>query len=167
MRSTSYPPPPTRAGGWRCVINAIAIVACSVLFVLAAAGTARAAVTGSHAAPTAISLTDPMAVATNVNAAAISAAGGASTARSIPLQPSLHRVDDACPVEPEAWLDDDDDDDDDDEGVARHGARSRRSAVSVEEALGRRRPSRWLGGSFVPDGNLPVNLLLSESVRRM
>jgi hypothetical protein len=147
-------------------MNAIAIVACSVLFVLAAASTARAAVTGGHAASTAISLTDPMALATDVNAAAISAAGGESTARSIPLQPSLHRVDDACPFEPDVWLDDDDDDDDDDR-VARHGAGSRRSAVTVEEALGLPRSSRWLGGSVVPDGSLPVNLLLSESVRRM
>jgi hypothetical protein len=165
MQSPSYPTPVTRAVGWRRVMNATALLACTVLLVFAAASTARAAVTGGHTALTAISITDPMALATDVNAAARSAARGEHIARSIPPRLSMHGVDDACPFEPDAWLDDDDDDDDDDE-VARHG-RSRRSALSVEEALGLRCPSRTLGGSAVPDGSLPVNLLLSETIRRM
>ena len=146
------------------MINALAIFACTVLVVFAAASTARAAVTVGHLAPSAISISDPMAPATDVNVAAISAASGEPTARSIPLQPSMHGVDAACPFEPDLWLDDDDDDDDDE--ATRHLA-SHRSALSVEEALGLRRPSRSLGGSVAPDGSLLVNLLLSESVRRM
>jgi hypothetical protein len=166
MRSTSFPSPVTWAVGWRRVMNAFALLCCTVLLVLAAAGTARAAVTGGHAAPTAISITDPMALATDVNVAADSVASGEHAARSIPPRRSMHPLDDACPFEPDLWLDDDDDDDDDDD-VARHGVAARRAALSVEEALGLRRPSRTLGGSAVPDGSLPVNLLLSESIRRM
>jgi hypothetical protein len=165
MPSTSYPTPVTWAVGWRRVMNAIALVGCTVLLVLAAAGTPRAAVTGGHAAPIAISSTDPMALATDVNVAAPGVACGGDAARSIPLRSSMHPLDDACPFEPDLWLDDDDDDDDDE--VARHIVAPRRSALSLEEALGLRRPSRTLGGSAVPDGSLPVNLLLSESIRRM
>lgn len=167
MRSPSYPTPVTRAVGWRRVMNAITILVCTVLLVFAAASTARAAVTGGHTAPTAISITDPMALATDVNVAASSDARGEDTARSIPPRHALmHGVDDSCPFEPDLWLDDDDDDDDDDE-FGRHGRVSRRSSINVEEALGLRCPSRTLGGSAVPDGSLPVNLLLSESARRM
>jgi hypothetical protein len=146
------------------VINALAIFACTVLVVFATASTARAAVTVGHLAPSVISITGPMAPATDVDVAAVNAASGEHTARSIPLPPSMHGVDAACPFEPDLWLDDDDDDDDDE--ATRHLA-SHRSALSVEEALGLRRPSRSLGGSVAPDGSLPVNLLLSESVRRM
>jgi hypothetical protein len=146
-------------------MNALAISACTVLLVFAAASTARAAVTGGHTAPTAISITNSLALATDVNVAAISVARGEHIARSNPPRLSLRGVDDACPLEPDLWLDDRDDDDDDDD-VDRH-VRLRRFAVSVEEALGLQRPSRTLGGSAVPDGGLPVNLLLSESVRRM
>jgi hypothetical protein len=165
MRSTSYPTPARGAVGWRRMMNAFAILACTVLVVFAAASTARAAVTVGHLAPSAISITDPMAPATDVNVAPVNAASGEHTARSIPLQPSMRGVDAASPFEPDLWLDDDDDDDDDDEAT-RHLA-SRRSAQSVEEALGLRCSSRTLGGSVAPDGSLPVNLLLSESVRRM
>jgi hypothetical protein len=164
MRSTSDPTPAGGAVGWRRVINAFAIFASTVLVVLAAASTARAAVTVGHLAPSAISITDPMAPATDANVAAISAASGEHTARSIPLQLSMHGVDAVSPFEPDLWLDDDDDDDDDE--ATRHLA-SRRSALSVEEALGLRYPSRALGGSVAPDGSLPVNLLLSETIRRM
>src|SRR5262245_50281208 len=152
MRSTSDPIPARGAVGWRRVISAFAIFACTVLVVLAAASTARAAVTVGHLAPSAISITDPMASATDLSVAAGNAASGEHTARSIPLQRSMHGVDAASPFEPDLWLDDDDDDDDDDEAT-RHLA-SRRSALSVEEALGLRCPSRALGGSVAPDGSL-------------
>jgi hypothetical protein len=74
-------------------------------------------------------------------------------------------VETSCPGEPELWLDDEDDDDDDE--VGRHGRESRCSSTTVEEALGLRRPARTLGGSAVPDGNLPINLFLAERARRM
>jgi len=165
MRSTPDPAPVTHAVGWRRVTNAILV--CSVLLVFAAANTAHAAVTGAQAASTTISVLDPMAHAADLNVVANSVTCADHAARSVPPRhASVHGVNDTCPFEPDLWLDDEDDDDDDDE-VGRHGSASRRSAFSVEEALGLRRSSRALGGSVVPDGSLPVNLFLSESARRM
>jgi hypothetical protein len=152
------------AVGWHRAASAIAILICGLLLVFATASTAHAAMTGGAAAPTAISITHPNADAT-MTASSITCAEHVQ--RSIPVRPaSMHGVDDACPFEPDVWFDDDRDDDDDDDDD-RLGAHARRSATSVGDALGQRCPSRALGGSAVPDGSLPINLSLTECVRRM
>jgi hypothetical protein len=166
MRSTLYPPAVAHAVGWHRAISAIAILVCGLLLVFAAANTPHSAMTGGLAAPTTISIIHPVAPATDMNAAAITAARGQDTARSNSSRHLvMHGVDASSPLEPDLWLDDDDDDDDDE--VGRHGRESRASSTHVEEAPGLRRPTRTLGGSSAPDGSLLVNLLLSESVRRM
>jgi hypothetical protein len=167
MRSTLYPPSVAHAVGWPRAASAIAIVICGLLLVFAAASTAHAAMTGGVAAPTTISITHPAAHAADVTLTASRIACAEPAARSTPLRhASMHDVGDACPFEPDLWIEDEDGDDDDDE-LGRHGSRPRRSATSVEDALGLRRQSRALGGSAVPDGNLPINLSLIECVRRM
>jgi hypothetical protein len=166
MPSPLSPPTVAHAVGWRRATSAIAILFCGLLLVFAAASTAYAATTAGPAAPTTISITHPLAHATDVTVA-VSLGSADRVARSIPLRhTSMDGVDDACPFEPDLWFDDDRDDDDDDESD-RHGAHARRSATGVEDALGLRCPSRALGGSAVPDGSLPINLSLTECVRRM
>jgi hypothetical protein len=167
MQSTLYPPTVAHAVRWHRAASAIAILICGLLFVFATASTAHAATTGGAAAPTTISISHSTAHAADASTTAGSLSRAEHVQRSSPLRPvSLHGVDDACPFEPDVWFDDDRDDDDDDESD-RHGAHARGSATTVEDALGRRCPSRALGGSAVPDGSLPINLSLSESVRRM
>jgi hypothetical protein len=153
------PPHPLGTGRsitWGRAARWLFVLACSLLLLLASAGTARASTALAH----------PASIDSLAPDGATAVEEFVSTTDAVQVL-DTQPVRDSHPGEPADSRDlIDDDDDRDDDQIAR-GDSAPRSQFSVEEMLGLRRPSGVSEASLSPDGPTLATPFLTDSVRRL